>query len=364
MGGPSVPDQSHTTQSMMQNYLRYLPQILQATSNVQPGINQTQAASANDILNQYAPGMAQTGQNIQNSNTIAGTNTVGSALGGQGGQNVIAADALNRQINPEYYANRAAASKGANDLIGSINLNGLSPGEANAVERSLGQNQSRTGNLGLDNPTNVVSNAMNFGNAMSQKRAEMAGAIGTASNLMGNSQSTNFGNVMNSALTQPPSGTNTNFGLAALPLGGTQAFSGGQGLLGTLGGINSTAAPLAYQSSVANSAQGWASNVGSASGLSSCCFIFLEATNGILPWYVRKERDYYYKKQPLVADGYKKMAKWLVPMMRKSKVLKQFINFCMVRPITYYGGWKNRVNKMGWIMYPSKVVWFFIWKHL
>lgn len=360
-GGGQAPNIPRNTERTIQAYTKYLPGLLQATSDAQPGINQTQAQSASDILSQFGPMMARLGQELQQSNSQAGANTVGSMLTGQGGDNVRSADALNREINPEYYSNRATASKAANDLIGSINLNGLSPGEATAVERGINKNQTATGNLGNNNATNIVSNAMQFGDRMSQKRAELAGAIGTANSLAPNQQSTNFGNVMAGATSQPNSSTGTNFGLSSLPLSGGQAFSAGQGLLGGLTGIQGQNQQFQWDASHANSSQGMAESV--AKGI-SCCFIFLEATNGKLPWYVRVERDKYYEQLPRVATGYKKMAKWLVPLMQKYSFVKSLVNFIMVKPITKYGGWKHYVNECGILCYPFKAFWFTVWRNI
>jgi hypothetical protein len=76
----------------------------------------------------------------------------------------------------------------ASQMMNSINLNGLSPGEQNAVERSLNQSNTATGNLGLDNATNTVSNAMNFGNAYQQKLGQMANAINSGAQAFGTGQ--------------------------------------------------------------------------------------------------------------------------------------------------------------------------------
>lgn len=360
MGGPSTPDVPHVTNTQMQLYMRYLPQILNATSNAQPGINQTQSQSAMDILRQFGQSAAQQGQQLQGSNNQAGLDQVNKSLTGTGGQNVINADNINRSINPEYYANRSAASKGGTDLINSINLKGLSPGEEAAIERSTNQTNSATGNLGLINPTNTISNAMNFGNAMAGKRQEMSNAVNTNTNLMNSSQSSNFGNVMQGALTQPNSSTGTNFGLASLPLNGSQAFSGGAGLMNSIGQTNSTMQPLLYQNTLANSAQGYAHSVGENV---NCCFIFLESFNGRMPWFVRLCRDRYYAQEPQVASGYKQMAKWIVPMMRRNQWVRRIVDILMVKPITAYGGYLYNQNKYGWLCKPFKLAWFSIWRN-
>ena len=90
--------------------------------------------------------------------------TVNTATG-----NTMAAPALN------------AASNGAVQGVNAINLNGLSPGESNAVERANNQGLATSGNLGLNNPTNTISNAVNFGGAFNSKIPLMNAAVNSAS---------------------------------------------------------------------------------------------------------------------------------------------------------------------------------------
>jgi len=72
------------------------------------------------------------------------------------------------------------ATKGATDAVNAINLNGLSPEEGNAIERSTNQQNQSTGNTGNINPTTTVSNAMNFGNALTNKINTLDSAVNTA----------------------------------------------------------------------------------------------------------------------------------------------------------------------------------------
>lgn len=362
MGGPSTPSPQSATRAELQQYLRYLPQILRATSNEQPGIDQTSARSALNILQNFAPQAANAGNQLTAGNTAAGATTVGNTINGQGGANVLAASNLDRQVNPEYYSTRSTVAGKTQDALNAINLTGLSPGESNAVERSLNQTNTANGNLGLINPTNTVSNAMNFGGAFNSKIPLLNNTIATANSTLPTMQGTGYANTLASSLAQPPASANTNFGMASLPGTGNQAYSSGQGLLSNFGQVNATNAPLSYQSSLANSAQGWSSQIGSASGLSSCCFIMLECLNGELPWYVRLIRDYYYRQTPEVATGYKQMAKWLVPLMRRSRVVKGIVNLTVVKPLLCYGAFLCGLNKYGFIMAPVKWFWFKIWR--
>lgn len=69
----------------------------------------------------------------------------------------------------------------------------------------------------------------------------------------------------------------------------------------------------------------------------SCCFIFLQALNGLLPSVVREARDYYYAKWPRVARGYVRLARTLVPLMRVSRAVAQLVNVLMIKPMIAAG---------------------------
>jgi len=90
-------------------------------------------------------------------------------------------------------------------------MNGLSGGEQAAVERSTAQSNAGTGNLGLNNATNVISNAMNFGDAYHQKQDSLKSALGAANQTATSAQNTGF-NPVNIALGQPNASTMGNFG--------------------------------------------------------------------------------------------------------------------------------------------------------
>jgi hypothetical protein len=70
-----------------------------------------------------------------------------------------------------------------------------------------------------------------------------------------------------------------------------------------------------------------------------CCFIMLEA--GDLTEKVRKLRDKLFPPDSFVAKGYKKMARWLVPMMRKRSVIKSLVKCLITHPIAKFCETKN-----------------------
>ena len=344
-----------TPQQMLATYNQYLPSALATTVNQAApvanvlagsaaGANPLYTASGLSQLNSYAPGYANAGNNLTQQQSLGAADN----LAGAGGLYALEGAGLTNLLNPA----QANANNNSQNLVNSINLNGLSGGEQSAVERSLNQSNYATGNLGLDNATNAVSNAMNFGNALQAKRTALGSALNTEQNVA-SGQNTAF-NPVNAAMAS--GNTSNNFGLSQF--NPTQANS-------------NLTAPLSFGSSLGNQVAGVAaaqSSSGSGSGASGglCCFIFLEATNGVLPWWVRECRDEFYEKEPLVARGYKKMARLLVPMMKKSAMVKLLVNKLMVQPITKYGGWLKNVEGYENCKQYSKFksFWFAVWKTL
>jgi hypothetical protein len=385
MGSSYSAPQPQTAQQVLQSYQQYLPSIIAGVTGQDTTAAQNQLAATKatqpgyDALNlsetqKYAVPLAQAGQQVTNSNALAGAQTNVNQIQGPGGQAAIDAANLARATNPDYYKVQDASSNQATNLVNSYNLNGLSPGEQNSVERSLGQSNTATGNLGLDNATNMVSNAMNFGDAYNAKRAAMNTALNTANQTATSAQNTGFSPV-NIALGQPNSSTMGNFGTgtysptnASTSNANSANVSGiGNGLLGSMSSMNNsfTSAVPGQSQAQAQAMSGLSSSLTGGGGM-TCCFIFLEATNGKMPWWVRECRNEYYKAEPQIARGYSRMAKWLVPLMKQVPLVKFAVNRWMVQPITLYGGYIKKVQ--GYEDCESfevyKKFWFNIWRKI
>lgn len=96
-------------------------------------------------------------------------------------------------------------------------------------------------------------------------------------------------------------------------------------------------------------------------GVNVCCFIFLEAYNGVLPESVRKYRDMAAPENSKRRNGYINMSKWLVPAMRVNGFSRWMVNHLLVKPLTKYGEWFYGNNRTGWIFWPVKQAWFALW---
>lgn len=93
----------------------------------------------------------------------------------------------------------------------------------------------------------------------------------------------------------------------------------------------------------------------------SCCFIYLEALNGALPWYIEIARKHFWTLQR--RNGYKWMASWLVPAMKKSGVVKRLVNAVMVKPALRFTAWFYGEPKAscGWLWWPVCQMWLQVW---
>jgi len=275
--GPSAPNLSKTYAKEMAAYNQYLPQILAtqnqnigptaqatlaATQATQPGYNALNLQQ----LQQYALPNAQVNQQVTNSNALAGAQTNLNQLNGAGGQAATAAQSLTNKLNPAL----SAANQGAASAVNAINLNGLSPGEYNATERSVNQGNNATGNLGLSNNTNTLSNALNFGGAFNSKIGLMNNATNAASTAA--NASTNAINPASIALGQPNQSTSTfgtgaNSSTQAGAAGNTLTSSGN--LMSMFGGNANALASPTTQANIAGNlfgAGGIANNVGTTYG--------------------------------------------------------------------------------------------------
>lgn len=314
------------------------------------GANPIYTASGLSQLQNYAPGYSQVGNEI--AGQVAGNTAA--LTSGAGAQTALTGEALNRLVSPEYYGNRAQIGQANSNLLNSFGQGpNLGGGEMAAAERAINQYNTGTGNLGNNNATNTIGNALNFGEYARQKQQLFGNAIEQVNSTLPNLQNSGF-NVGQTAVGQATNATNTGNSFALGQFNPAQAnpnltapLDFGQSTFDVLGGLGS--------------AQRSKSSAMNVSGNAGCCFIFLEIYNGKLPWYVRICRDYYYKQESAVATGYRRMAQWLVPLMQQYKPIAALVNFCMVKPISEYGGYIMQVNKTGWKYKFVKKFWFNVW---
>ncbi len=321
VGAPSASGQQ-SMQDILKAYQQYIPSLIPEIAGTTPAVTQAQLLSANQLVNPSATQATQVGLPQLSSQSNL------QQLTGTGAQSAGAAYALNQALSPTT----TMANTQAQNALGAINLSGLSPGEANAIERSNNQGLTSTGNLGLNNPTNTISNAMNFGGAFNSKIPLLNNTIGTATNA-GIAQSGTGVNPVSVALGTP------NFGAGSFvnPNAGSSATGTSTGLGSSImGNINSafgggqSSATQLEASKMAANAQGWSSMMG------MCCFIFMEAYYGKMPLHIRRARNHYYNLSKDIDRGYRKMANWLVPIMQSSPFIRWLVWNTMIKPASIY----------------------------
>ncbi len=102
------------------------------------------------------------------------------------------------------------------------------------------------------------------------------------------------------------------------------------------------------------------SSANSAMGI--CCFIVIQG-EGVLTDEVRMARNIIMLVLGFdMAEGYRKMQTWLIPMMQKHRSVMWLIRATMTRPITLYSLWRVRGIGTGYLFIPNGLFWLAIWK--
>lgn len=292
------------------------------------------------------------GQAIARENALSSAGTDAAVLAGPGRDLIRQANLAQREIDPEYYRLREQSAAGLGELFKS-----MSGGEEEAITRFLNRQNLRTGNANSGSMTNVISNAQTFGNAA---RDRLGQAIQLATGAMPSMRS---GVDVFQQATGKPSFANTgDTKFTGVQQGqGQQAAGFANSLLGQIGENQRTSQQLNAQRR--DSLDRVTGVIGSLPSV-KCCFIFMEGLNGQLPWTVRKYRDLYYYAEPAIATGYKRMAKWLVPVMEKSAMIKSLVNELMIMPMVQYGYYLEGLTDNGSQYKDINNFWLKVWKYL
>lgn len=166
-----APTAQETTAEMMQAMQQFLPGTMTAV-NAQILPNElAQLAASQAVSPAYAELQAQLyggpgrelnriGNEIARENALAAAGTDAAVLAGPGMDLIRQANVAQREIDPEYYATRAAASQGIGDMFKT-----MSGGEEEAINRYLNRQNLSRGTLNVPSMSQVVQNAQTFGNA-------------------------------------------------------------------------------------------------------------------------------------------------------------------------------------------------------
>lgn len=204
-----VPDAGDITEDTMAATTRMMPEYFEALRKEVPERAELEAQlrdqfagrrAAQDfqIADKYIPLYGQIGRDENYFNRMLGAATGTDVLRGLGGELVNEAYAKAQQVDPEFYSRRAQTSKGLGDLLRSFAAKGtvtednpygtftgeLSGSERAEIDRALGRRAAQTGNLSTPSASNVVANAMQFGQAMQNRRNAFGQALQQATSFL------------------------------------------------------------------------------------------------------------------------------------------------------------------------------------
>ena len=156
---------------------------------------QQQLAAAKAFVPQY--GQLASDEALREAMEVAGKQV--DVLRGPGAQLIGEARALSQQADPEFYGRRAQTGAMLGDLLRSFAAPGtvsadnpfgtftgeLSGSERAEIERSLAQNRARSGSMGGPMAmSDVVANAMMFGQGVQNRRDALGRALGQATSFL------------------------------------------------------------------------------------------------------------------------------------------------------------------------------------
>lgn len=363
-GDPAPTTTTESTKDMLAAYTAGLPDYMKvanaqiaptaeatlaAMQAVSPGLNELQT----QLYQAQMPAMAATDREIAAANQMAQAASDVATLTGSGGQLIKTADQLQREIDPEYYATRAAmASALADQLSGK-----LTGGETEAIQRSVNRNAQAAG-MTTPSAERVVAEATTFGDAANSKLSQALAAATGALPAMKSGMDVLQTATGRSSQT-PNNAANAFKGTSDTGAQGTVS-NAASSMLGSVTDLQKQRNQLESQRlSGIEKANNAMTGV-----ISACCFIFMEAYNGTLPPTVRYWRDRFAPESSERRMGYIKMARWLVPMMQKSRITRWLVNKLMILPMTKFGEW--RYGTPGFVYNPINHLinsaWFAFWK--
>lgn len=168
-----------------ESILPYERKLLEASKEIQPQYTQAQM----DLYKQYGPEMNRIGMDVQAQNARQQAAYEADLLKNQGADLTRSAQALQREVDPEYYAMREAQGRKMNELLNSYDVNGLSGGEAANVERNLNRMNETSGISGMGTSTEALRGASAFDDRLQQKKSALAQALAQVPNALQSSKS-------------------------------------------------------------------------------------------------------------------------------------------------------------------------------
>jgi hypothetical protein len=342
---------------------QYEPAMQDLREQISPREQQLNA----DLYRQFGPQFAKTGSDIARQNAQAQAETDLGVVRGTGRELVREAMKTQKEADPEAYRARELALANLEQLQGSLTdpNAGLSGAERAEIDRSLARENFARGTGATPTATSTVSNAMAFGQAGEARKQQRQSAIANAAQLA-------------TGAVQPLSSRIDTFQLTTgrPSVNQGEARTGGAREVGQESnamGMNmfGNASNMRQQENQINASRKDAldsltQGVSAAGGISklACCWTFAEAYYGWnnIPDEVRVLRDLEYSLQK--REGYRRMSRWLVPLMKKSSLVRELTNWLLIKPITSYAKYYVHDEGNGWIFKPLKDLYFATWEDM
>jgi hypothetical protein len=259
---------------------------------------------------------------------------------------------------------------GAQYQLGREGLEGQFNQAKNSIMASSPMGGAMSGNLA----NLATQRASSVGSLPAQISSSiMSNLTPIAANAMSNAYANDMGQAYGAAFNTPATA------LSGMNQAGSTALTGNaQAGTGAMSGLGSAANSYATQSNAVLGAQQQnnmaqvqqmqqlGAGLGSLAGMGlmggACCFIFLEASGGILDPVVRKYRDEHMTERN--RRGYYRLSEKLIPLMRKGKIARRGVEICLTEPLTSYGRYFYGKSRKGALFAPIAAFWFAIFNLL
>lgn len=377
-GGAPAPTTQESMAEVMkayrENLLPMIQQQVAAAQQYEPAMQtlREQVSPREQQLNlnlyrQFGPQFAQASSEIARQNAQAQAETDLGIVQGTGRELVREAMRTQKEADPEAYRARELALANLERLQGSLldpNA-GLGGGERAEIERSLARENFARGTGATPTATSTVANAMAFGQAGEARRAQRQSALANAAQLAAGAVQPLSSRIDTFQLTTGRPSIN----VGEQRTGGAREVGQESNAMGM--NLFGNASQMRQQENQINAQRKDAldaltQGVSAAGGISkmACCWTFAEAYYGWenIPDEVRVLRDLEYSLQK--REGYRRMSRWLVPLMKKSSVARELTNWLLIKPITSYAKYYVHGEGYGWIFKPLKDLYFATWEDM
>jgi hypothetical protein len=342
---------------------QYEPEMQKLREEISP----KEQALNKRLYEEFGPEFARIGSQIARQNAQAQAETDLGIVSGTGRELVREAMRTQKEADPEAYRARELALQNLEQLQGSLTdpNAGLSGAERAEIDRSMARENFARGTGATPTATSTVSNAMAFGQAGEARKAQRQSAIANAAQLAAGSVQPLSSRIDTYQLTTGRPSVNQ----GEARTGGAREVGQESNAMGM--NLFGNASQMRQQENQINASRKDAldaltQGVSAAGGISkmACCWTFAEAYYGWanIPDEVRVLRDLEYSLQK--REGYRRMSRFLVPLMKKSSIVRSLVNTFLIKPVTSYANYYVHGKGMGWVFAPVTNLYFAVWEDM